>query len=68
MTETQFVGAFLLALCFAAPVVMILPAFCRWGVECRGYRHLCFTRKGAERLAAYAREVEGWDAIVVRIG
>jgi hypothetical protein len=67
MTEPQFIGAFLLGLVVLSIAGFSLPLFCRWGVETQGYRFLCLTQKGAERLAAYSR-AEGHGAQVVRIG
>lgn len=66
MTESQMIGAFLVALLPLSAAALSLPAFMRWGVETRGYRFLCFTERGAERLAAHARS-EGSRATVVRV-
>lgn len=66
MSDAELTGYFLLALTALCLVGLSLPAFMRWGVETRGSRFLCFTRKGAERLAAQAR-AEGSRAEVVKL-
>lgn len=66
MNDTQIMGAVLLGLLILMPFAFAIPLCCRWAVETGGYRHLCLTRKGAERLAAWARDVEGWPAVILR--
>lgn len=66
MTELQLEGLILLTIVLAAPLATVIPCLCRYGVETGGYRYLCLTLKGAERLAACA-EAEGRPAEIVRI-
>ena len=56
MSETQFMGAFLLFLVFGSICAMAIPPLCRYRVCYAGYGYLHLTYKGALKSKAWAEE------------